>query len=301
MCGYCIEGAYFLRFIDVEINITDPFIHSVYMEENENFIEELNTIKEGCNIASISDFAETCIIYCRILEKLILENKNFYYILQDNHYIDFVNRINIINANRYEYRFLNNFIIKRLCSDKEYCEEFLQDKTKLIDVSTKILKDYCNFWLFGQEKETSDPNKRLSEKGIMDPVENTTPEDWEKFYSSFPIVFLAFLLLEKYTNKSKIIKHIALNQPHDVPDFPGLDLWLQRRAFCKCIKDYDYHFYLKHYKTTRLELLYYSILKNAIPRKDLLVLKNYFLNDSKKYWGYTIDSEMVIELINKKF
>ena len=187
MCGYCIEGAYFLRFIDVEINIRDPFIYSVYMEENENFIEELNTIKEGCNIVSILDFAETCIIYCRILEKLILENKNFYYILQDNHYIEFVN--NIINANRYEYRFLNNFIIKRLCSDKEYCKEFLQNKTKLIDVSTKILKDYYNFWLFGQEKETSDPNKRLSEKGIMDPVENTHQRIGKNFIHHFLLYF----------------------------------------------------------------------------------------------------------------
>ena len=300
MCGYCSESAYLLSFIDENIDVTNPFVYPVYIEENENFIEELNTTKEIYNIISISDISEICIVCCKIFEKLILQNKNFCHILKDKHYMDGIKEIDTLNTNRCEYTYLNNFTIEKLCIDAKYREEFLQDKTKLINISTKILKSYCKFWILGHGKEISCPDDRMSEKGIMDPVENTTPEDWERFYSSFPIVFLAFLLLERYIQKSKIIKYIALNHPHDVPDFPGLDLWLQRRAFIKCIKEYGIQFFLKNYESIRLELLYYSILKNVITRNDLLLLKKYLLTYDKKYWGYSIDAEMVIEVINKK-
>jgi len=318
MCGYCIESAYFLSFIYKNINVidvTDSFLYPVYMEESETFIEDLEN-KRICSITFISqsDISETSIIYCRIIEKLILENKNFYHILDNRYYIDNTNKINTFIAKRYKCAYLNNFDLKRFCNNTKYREKFLKNKTKLIDISTKILKDYCKFWILGIGKEISDPIKRMSETGIMDPIENTTPENWEKFYLLFPIVFFAFLILEKYTKKSKIIKYIALNDPHDIPDFPGLDLWLQRRAFTKCIKEYGIQFFLKNYENIRqLELLFYFILKNVISKKDLLILKEHFLDYEKKYNKYyvydinhnkyfvdNIDPELVKKIIDKK-
>jgi len=130
--------------------------------------------------------------------------------------------------------------------------------------------------VLGENKEFSDPGKRMEETGIMDPIENTTPKDWDKFFSLFPVAYFSFLILARHKIDAKILRQIALECPRDVPSFTGNDLWLQRKAFAVCVKYYGVQFILDNYDDIRLEMIYYSLLKESICVADLDVLKSIF-------------------------
>ena len=179
--------------------------------------------------------------------------------------------------------------------DKSKWEIFINNKELLIRNSENTLASYHRWWIQGENMKMSDPSQRMEETGIMDPIDDTTPEEWDKFYSSFPYLYFSLLFLLKHQDNSEIIRRIALSDRNVVPDFLGYDLCLQRKAFVACVKKYGVSFIIENYDDIRLELIYYALLKKSICNEDKTVLREYL--QSHSHWLMGISTSEVLELI----
>ena len=90
--------------------------------------------------------------------------------------------------------------------------------------------------------------------------------------------------------------NVLLNCPHDVPDFTGNDLWLQRKGFISCVKKYGVEFILDNLNKIRFELIYYILLKTDM-KVDLSRLRKAILSENE-HFTFGMESEQVIELID---
>lgn len=296
MCGYCIESAVVLDFVESEmsskkVELENNWI-SMYLQESKDFPEIINKLKKFDNFPGSIDMA-----FCRIWEIwLCQEYDEIYKLLKNDYDSECINKFLVglqNNSDNYRWRSLGD---NKLYVDSGCWEKFTANINQLIADAELTLKSYHNWWVLGVNKEISDPEKRMEETGIMDPIEDTTLPDWDKLYAAFPFIYFSFLVLSKYQKNSNIIKQIALQSPHNVPDFSGYDLWLQRKAFTACVNEYGVQFILENYEEIRLELIYYSILQKSISMMDLGVLKEYLL--SHDHWADGIDADSVVRLVN---
>ncbi len=296
MCGYCIEGSITLDFIESQrisekIEFENNWV-SIYVQESMNFPEVIDKIKTFDNFPGSIDIA-----FCRLWEmSLNQEYSGIYHCLVNEYGDKSIDDYLFGLKNNYHNENWKSLGGSELYINKGGWDYFLGNVNQLIEDSESTLKSYFDFWICGESKEISDPEKRMEETGIMDPIENTTPKDWDSFYTLFPIVFFSFLIIKRFKNDSEILRRIALQSPHDVPDFLGYDLWLQRKAFVVCVKNYGIQFVLDNYDDIRLELIYYALVKDAICAEDLDVLNNHI--SSHEHWVSGVDSDSVVELIN---
>ena len=297
MCGYCIEVGVAFDFIERE-NTSEKVEENdcwmpIYLQESENLIGIINKQKATDHLARSID-----VVLYRIWEMLLFQEKFevcrlLIYELDQRAKNDFFLRIR--NGSLSE-------MWKPLGEDEIYVDfgawrRFISNKELLISCATSSLNQYYNFWVLGVGKEISDPDVRFEKTGILDPIENTTSKDWDRFYSLFSIAYFSFLVLLRYQNDAALIKRIALGAPHDVPDFFGYDLWLQRKAFAACVEKYGIQFIQDNFDYIRLELIYYTLLKGVISLADFDKLKNHLL--SHEHSANSMDSDSVIDLINE--
>lgn len=296
MCGYCIEGAVALNFIENENSLNNEELEnnwiSIYIQESRHFPEIISKLKNFDNFQGSIDVA-----FYRLWEALLnQENSGIYHCIVNDYGVKAVNNyLTSLRSNCHNEGW-KSLADSELYINADRLEQYLGSVNQLIEDSESTLKSYLELWISGKNKEISDPQKRLEETGIMDPIENTTPKDWGNFYTLFPNVFFSFLIIKRFKNDSEILRRIALESPHDVPDFLGYDLWLQRKAFVFCVKNHGLQFVLDNYNDIRLELIYYALLKDSICAEDLDVLKNHI--SSHEHWVNGVDSDSVVELIN---
>lgn len=129
----------------------------------------------------------------------------------------------------------------------------------------------------------------------MDPIEDTTQEDFESFHQNFPVVYCCFMILQTLKPESLLIERVALEDPHDVPDFSNRDLWLQRTAFLFCLERLGVNFIQDHYEKIRLELIYYALLRKSLSAKELEILKD--LLENKEHFIIAVNAESVLQLL----
>lgn len=185
---------------------------------------------------------------------------------------------------------------KQLYIKDNPAQEFFQKKEELIGRAEETLKWYCDWWLLGKNKVFSDPLERMKETEIMDPIENTTLEDFEKFHHNFADIYCCLIVLQTLDPSNLQIERVALNDPHDVPDFSNRDPWLQRTAFLFCLKKAGVKIIQDHYEKIRLELLYYVLLRNVLAKSELKYLKDLIQNQDHDV--IAVDVESVLELID---
>lgn len=297
MCGYCIEGGVTLDFIERQrasekLEFENNWI-SIYLQESSDFPEIIGKLKNFDNFHGSIDIA-----FYRLWEELInQEYSGIYHCLANEYGAKAINDYLVRLKNNYHNENWKSLGDSELYINRGSWEHYLGNVNQLIDDSEFTLKSYLDFWICGVNKEICDPEKRMEETGIMDPIENTTPKDRDSFYTLFPVVFFSFLIVKRFKNDSDILRRIALESPHDVPDFLGYDLWLQRKAFVVCVKNYGIQFVLDNYDDIRLELIYYTLLKDTFCAEDLDVLKNHVL--SHVHWVNGVDSDSVVQLINR--
>ena len=298
MCGYCIESWIILNFIEREqtrrqVKLENNWV-PFYLQESKDFVGIMIKTRKFGNFPGSIDIA-----FCRTWE--ILLNKKYdgvYQSMEDQFGTESINEFLFKMRNNRDCASWNSIGNGNLYVDKSCWNKFVRNKKQLIEKSEETLILYHNWWIQGNNKETSDPQKRFQETGIMDPIDDTTPKDWDKFYLLFPSVFFSLLFLLKHQSNSDIIKRIAIEYPHDVPDFFGYDLWLQRKAFITCLKEYGVRFILEHYDDIRLELIYYALLKESIFKTELNLLKEHLL--SHPHGDTVIDSDSVLQLIGNQ-
>jgi len=295
MCGYCIEGVV-LDFIQCEkasetVDV-EEFMAPFYLRETEDLLKTLFHIKKFDDYSELIDIA-----FFRVWEDLVFQQHcDLYKTIIHEFSTDSLEKFLSKLRNKNDSKAFETLGNNELYVDSSCWEQFISNKEQLIEESENILNDYYEFWLLGKNKEISDPVKRIAETGIMDPIDNTTPEDWARFDSLFPMVYFSFLILVKYKSNSKFIKRIALERSDRPPGFIGNDLWLERKAFNVCVKKHGIQFILDNFKDIRFEQIYYYLLKELVCVEDLDVLKDHLQSDHPG--TYCIGPDSVVELID---
>ncbi len=139
---------------------------------------------------------------------------------------------------------------------------------ELLQQSRVLLEEYCLWWLDGENQEKNDLEQNLAETGVMDPIEDIASTQWDKFYSLFPAHYFALVCLSRHDPGSSVIQRIALSDTNGVPDFPGYDLWLKRKALLYAVQANGDDFLLDNAGINlSLDLVYYAFLKLDLVRQ----------------------------------
>lgn len=304
MCGFCIEGLMTLDFLESEMLNTEFVMESewtpIYVQEANNFIEILKKIKNIDGFSGSIDVA-----FCRLYEVYIsrgFQSSIFDYIVsvyEKNELAKFFGDRAECGAKMSSSLIPQEFW-SRLWSQDTYrnqsaWENFTNDTDSLVKDSESLLKNYCDWWILGKDKEESDPMQRMEETGVMDPIDDTPESERKKFYFVFPSLYFALSVLHRYRPNSEVINFIALNCPKNTPDFPGYDLWLQRQAFLVCIQEYGVPFIREHLEDIRLELIAYAVLKLQMTTEERESIKD--IVSKYQYGVMVLEPDNVTQLI----
>jgi hypothetical protein len=280
MCGYCVEGAILLDFLEGETTARETDLDeqwvSIYLQESRDMVGTL-TLFQGsphlpCSIA---------IAFCRTWDSLLqAADDRIYPVLEERYGKPAVKQfLDELRAH------LDQGPWNALGDRQLYChppawDTFLSDQTALVDHAEERLIAYHRSDLEGTTEDATED--------AMD-CENT---------AFFPLVFFSLCVLLKDRPYSEIIERIAVDSPRHVPCFVSNTLWLQRKAFLACVQQEGVRFILRHYDTIRLELVDYVLLKQALCHDDLALLNAHVL--AHPHWAMGIDTDCIVERIAKQ-
>lgn len=116
-------------------------------------------------------------------------------------------------------------------------------------------------------------------------------ERWsnQEFERWFPWLFLALAIVSEAGPKAPVLQTIALTYPARTPAFFALDLWLQRRAACACVRREGIAFVVKQFADLRLEVLASALLSEAFHLGDLVRLLKLFAERQHEEMNLTVE------------
>lgn len=300
MCGYCIQSEYVFPLSKSE-DFIDRFmlgdlrfarlLSPVYLQESRSLPVAIDKIKP---IKSVAGFAE--IVFCRVWEMLMVHPGNAVYQILNNHFSS-----TDINAFLEKLRLNNDDLSTSLSDIKLYQDiddwnQFISNEQHLIISADKTLTSYYRWWLVGDNESAIESiisrQAKARDLGVM---HNQGLNISFIFHASFPTVYFSFLYLAKYKTGAEIIKKIALNNPHCVPEFDGYDLWLRRKALIVCVKKYGIQFITDNYSQIELDLVYYVLLRTRQTKNELAALKKHLI--AHRYKSMNLESSFVINVI----
>jgi len=300
MCGYCIQSEYVLpiseseNFID-RLLVDDPkfarLLSPVYLQESRSLPIAIDKIRQ---IKSVAGFAE--IVFCRVWEMLLVHPGNAVYQILNNHFswIEINGFLEKLRINNDDLSISLSDI--KLYQDIDVWHQFVSNEQHLINSAEKTLTSYYRWWLVGDNESAIESivsrQGKARDLGVMDNQGLNIPSI---FHASFPTVYFSFLYLAKYKTDAEIMKKIALNNPHCVPEFYGYDLWLRRKALIVCVKKYGIQFITDNYRQIELDLVYYVLLRTRQTKNALAALKKHLI--SHRYKSSNLESSFVINVI----
>jgi len=236
MCGYCIEGMMLEYLVEAKRKPQSEieWLLPNFIQEVEDLIEIINKIKSS---GYLKDSLDT--IFCRLLDLFITHGHDavLYNVVKSTVGPTLINKFfskrNSCPEHNFFEELLNTIADPNIYEDKTIWNVFVQN-VDLTDTSEKCLKSYID-WGFGNNDE----------------------DNWEKFDSIFPSLFFALSFLSKNKRDSNIIKKIALNTPDPI----GNELWLQRKAFIYCVKEYGIEFIIENISKIRIALISFTLSK----------------------------------------
>lgn len=296
MCGFCLEQA-FIGELENELRADSGLNKDPEPILLQHYAQESNNLKLSIEYICKNEINTDLLYYlhCRVLEEktfpsdIPISNNALQNALHNN--------LNLYCAyihNRFSLDLIQD-ILPSPAWGILYCPDFLFNIEKrknflrtenLITQSRLLLKNYCQWWLKGKNKKKNELSNLLKIKGVADPIEETTQEEWEKFYDLFPAVYFALAYLASMDRESALIEKIALHEPEGVPDFPGCDLWLQRRALIHMIRKQGSSFLIENLSYLRPELIFYSFLTLKeiwLAKARLITRFNSILNSMQIY------------------
>jgi len=293
MCGYCYEGI-MLHVVETGQRGTKGYRFS-YLQESDDIKTEIQQLEDPNNPEALIDLA-----FCRIYDHYFAHgfDVELFNVLQD----------------KFGHEAVDAYLTKRqagssvfnvelgninLLSDEGCWNEFIANNGKILRDSLDLLNFYHDWWLLGIGKEKSELEERIEEIEILDHIDNTTLAEWNKFDSLCPAVSFALTFIINHHSDSEIIQKIALTNLEDAPDMWGKDLWLQRRAMIACLKRNGLSFIVDNLSQIRYELIYYVLLKADANSAELKKLKEAILAMDKHPMLGMMESEHIIELIDR--
>ncbi|MGM0641991.1 MAG: hypothetical protein ACQESN_11285 [Thermotogota bacterium] len=246
MCGYCVEEAV-ISIIEQEIFLKKKMDEEQkYILLQESYAQETMFLDNALHLA-----------------KAVCAEKDFFYVLhsralgeiaaQQNPYLksslnidfngiftdcqDFISSrfnlpeiTNILPHPSWSVIYTPDFIFS-----KEKNNYFFRNKM-LKEQCLYLLEYYNEWWLKNGKNETVQSKKSEDEDEVEDHMGGRPKEEWQKFYILFPAIYLALNYIIKNGHNFDIIRKLAFNDVSAVPDFPGYDLWLQRKSFLNLVR-----------------------------------------------------------------
>ncbi len=275
MCGYCFETGFVLPFVESEMK-QEAFdllnneigIHQFLQETSNLPLMVQQTHLEGLYRHSLD------ILFCRLYEQYLTEpfDASYFSMIRSTFGWAVVETFLAGLKTRHAGQLWQALGDENLYTTESQWRSFMA-VPQMLTAAQKQLQAYHDWWLLGRSKQFSDPVQRFEATGMYDPIHDTTPKDWRTFQATFPVIFFAFITLAHHQPQAAILKQIALQIPHGVPDFNANDLWLQRRALITCIRHYGVAFLIENLHTMRYELIHYALMKHTLNREDLERLK----------------------------
>jgi hypothetical protein len=293
MCGYCYEGIV-LHVVETGHRGEQGYRFS-YLQESDDIKTEIQQLEDPNNPELLIDLA-----FCRLYDHYFSHgfDVDLFNILQDKFGHAAVQsylgrRQACSSAFQAELSDIN------LLSNEACWNQFIADKERILKNSLDLLNFYYDWWLLGIGKEKSEPLQRMEQTGIMDPIDNTTLAEWNKFDALYPAVSFALSYLINHHSDSDIIQKIAFTNLEDVPDIWTKDLWLQRRAMVACVKRDGFSLIVDNFSQIRYELIYYVLLKSPINPAELSTLKAAILLEQGDRMIGTVEREHLFELMDQ--
>lgn len=275
MCGYCFEQVFLNEILEqecgsnspIEYNKFDGLLVTPYSQETNYLLHCLKSARASDQLPSA-----LFIIHCRGLEDVIYRSKSpcvdclshatlakhyhkYHQILEDH-------RLSIkANKELLPHPSWIELYDPKFIFDSKKWSNFLKNQN-LLPKAVSLLEEYYHWWILGDEKDKNDLSKMMEETGIFDPIEDIKKEELDRFYGIFPALYFSLVYLSNQNNELNLIEKIALTNPDGVPDFPGFDLWLQRKALLSMIRKKGVSFLIDNLNSElRVELVYYAFLK----------------------------------------
>jgi len=249
MCGYCVESAYFEGAFDCnrQVGMASP-LHYIHLQESPDWFAYHQSCPE--DVSPVSDMIALCRAWD---DDCFRPGKQGPFALKHR-----------MEPDRWDV--LVQWLRPHAPSaDWEWMLLLVEQVTPNPEAAVQLLSSYCDTHTV---REVDWKSRR---KGIGDPAAlQPTHMFW---------LYLALILAEKHGRIDPILE-VAVSLPRRVPDFAGLDLWLQRRAVRACIRSYGTGFLAANGMGMRHELLasvtmgihgdsrYLIGLQTAIRQKD---------------------------------
>lgn len=131
-----------------------------------------------------------------------------------------------------------------------------------------LLKQYVDFRLKGIGLHRNDLEKQLRQTGVFDPIQDITEEDREVFAMHFPAFWGALHWLALHPEGLPCLWEVISNVPIGVPEFAGLELWLQRRAALLTYDRLGFAPFLNDLSPVRTELFQFIGLLRQVSREE---------------------------------
>jgi hypothetical protein len=306
MCGYCTEGMMMQEFVNSrltrsQINIDDLFLPQ-YLQDYED-VDGL--IKNQSFFAQyLPDVSGELvdILFCRLYDQFLFHGHDgalFDYLLAT---------IGVEQADQFftarhhcqEQGSLDQTLgflaMPDFYQDKQIWDLFTQNNAALANITAECLRRYVDWWLLGKSRaKDQDGFRRLEETGIYDPIMDTPQKEWDKCNSMFPSLYFALAFLSRTQPHSDIVKTIALTCPDGTPDLIGNDLWMQRRAFLSCVKEYGIDFIVDHIQKIRPSLICHAVLNIDFPPGEYERLHLVVLSEVERTGG-KLEYDVVVRL-----
>lgn len=283
MCSECAQIAFYHRVLMAEKN-QESFelansLLPYYLQETSNLAGGINNAK---GLENFSGYPET--VFCRLYEQNILNG--------------FDPSLSKFIMSSFDREAINSYLEDRrmfigdntwhalgfgeLYRAEEGWNNFVRDKSQLINSSLNALQPYYEWWIDG--KTASEPTDILE-------------SDLDRFQSLFPILYFSLIYLSKYSKASRIIKDIALNRQFGRTFVCSNDSWLQRKAFVCCIREEGVRFISDNVRNVRCALIYHALLKIDFGLHDLQELKN-LVSGEKSHFPVAVELSNVSHLID---
>lgn len=248
MCGYCTEEIA-LDIVEKEAKgeSCEPLDEKSHPVEIVLYLQETQDIKSTIEAicSFINDFenihpiiAET--ILCRMLNHLfkdgfdstyeqLIKSKAVQWVFEKRCLPELKKAVERLNVPMVNHRFLQLYDLE-IYQNKKKWEQFISEEP-LVSGGLGALQCYLDWWLKGV-RLTKDPHIREHKDGssAIDYLYQRNEVECQRFELLYRIFFFSTLLISRNKRQQDIIHDLIATDPHYMPDFFAMDLWLQRVA-----------------------------------------------------------------------
>lgn len=283
MCGYCVENIVFSLLIGpaetrTEIAQTSHFTLAEMLQD----CKEPDLILEFVTKSAAAKRPVALVAVCRGLETLLnhgYRSAAYQSLLKIPAYLTAIETVSnsawlrsyLSNDDRLNISAYLDLVSRSTYTSSEFFET--QRERWQGDIAESLLKSYVDFRLKGIGLHRQNLDELFGQTGTFDPIQDIHPDDHAVVRDRFLAIWCSLLVLAHQKPKSPIIWEIVTTPPIGVPDFDGLDLWLQRRSALIAYDSSGIEPFLTEIGSVRPELFQFLAIMRQVSKLELDRLK----------------------------